>query len=898
MKSQQIRQSFVDFFEERGHKHYPSAPLVPHGDPTLLFTNAGMVPFKDYFLGLDRPDSKRAVSVQKCMRVSGKHNDLENVGPSPRHHTFFEMLGNFSFGDYFKDEAIEFGWDLVNRVWGLPAEHLTATVYEEDDEAAELWKKISGLPAERILRCGKKDNFWAMGETGPCGPCSEIFVDTRPDLARVKWEEGTESGRYLEIWNLVFMQFERDESGVMKPLPKPSIDTGAGLERVAAVLQGVESNYDTDLFMPILQATATLAAGAYGRDAEADISYRVIADHLRAVAFLLADGVIPGNEGRGYVLRRILRRAVRHGMVLGFDEPFLNRLLPLVSEVMGATYPELAKARQASVATVEAEEDKFLSTIAAASRQVQEAIDRVRHQGGASLPGEAVFRFYDTYGLPLELIREIAEEEQLRLDEQGFAEELELQRRRSREAIGEGQQRLAAVREAVHADEQEKTEFMGYETRALDRTSVVSLARASEGRYQPVEQLIEGDEGVVILDRTPFYAEAGGQVGDRGALQWPEGAARVVDTQRDPAGVTVHFVEISAGRLERGRFVGAEVDRAWRLPTQRNHTATHLLHRALRQTLGETVHQAGSLVAPDRLRFDFTFHRAPTPDEIQRVEDLVNAWTLQAEPTVITPDRPRQEALDAGAMALFGEKYGETVRTVEVPGLRLEGGVMVDSLELCGGCHVANTGEIGMFLITGERGIASGVRRIEALSGEGALEFVRRQRMSLRGVEDELGVPADRAGREIAEWKAQRRDLEKDLARLRMQLVSGGEAAEEQEVEGVKVLAREVPPAPVGEVRNMADVLRQKLGSGVVVLGSRDESKVTLIVAVTSDLEGRVHAGALAMEIATMVGGSGGGRSDFAQAGGKDAQSLPAALGRVVSLVQKQLQQSAQMGTE
>ncbi|MGB5754635.1 MAG: alanine--tRNA ligase, partial [Thermoanaerobaculia bacterium] len=893
MNSKQIRQSFVDFFEERGHKHYPSAPLVPHGDPTLLFTNAGMVPFKDYFLGLDKPENRRAVSAQKCMRVSGKHNDLENVGPSPRHHTFFEMLGNFSFGDYFKAEAIEFGWDLVTRVWGLPAEHLTATIYEEDDEAAELWKKISGLPAARILRCGTKDNFWAMGETGPCGPCSEIFVDTRPDLPRVDWEVGSESGRYLEIWNLVFMQFERDDSGVMKPLPKPSIDTGAGLERVAAVLQGAQSNYDTDLFMPILQATASLAAGTYGRDPEDDVSYRVIADHLRAVAFLLADGVIPGNEGRGYVLRRILRRAVRHGMVLGFEEPFLNRLLPLVGEVMGHHYPELDRAQQASVATVSAEEEKFLSTIASASRQVQEAIDSVRHEGGSVLPGEAVFRFYDTYGLPLELIREIAEEEQLELDEEGFKVELERQRSRSREAVGEGQERLAAVREAVHADEQPKTVFLGYDARRVEGARVVSLARASERRYLPVEKLEQGEEGVVILERTPFYAEAGGEVGDRGSMRWDGGEALVVDTQKDPAGVSVHFVAVSAGSLDRGEAVTAEVDSGWRLPTQRNHTATHLLHRALRRVFGDTVHQAGSLVAPDRLRFDYTLHRPPTADEVSRVEDLVNRWILQAEPTVITPDRPQQEALDAGAMALFGEKYGETVRTVEVPGLELEDGGVVDSLELCGGCHVANTGEIGLFMITGERGIASGVRRIEALTGEGALDLVRRQRSFLQNVETELGVPADRAGGEIAALKGHRRDLEKDLARLRMQLVSGSEAAQEQEVDGVKVLVKEVPPAPVGELRSMADVLRQKLGSGVVVLGSREESKVTLIVAVTGDLEGRAHAGNLAREIAAMVGGSGGGRGDFAQAGGKAPDKLPEALNEVANLVRKQLQPAA-----
>jgi len=894
MKSSEIRQSFLDFFGAREHRPVASAPLVPHGDPTLLFTNAGMVPFKDYFLGTDTPPSPRAVSAQKCMRVSGKHNDLENVGPSPRHHTFFEMLGNFSFGDYFKEDAIRFGWELVTEVWGLDPAHLTATVFEEDDEAADLWRQISGLPADRIIRAGAKDNFWAMGDTGPCGPCSEIFVDTQPLEPRVDWEEGTESGRYLEIWNLVFMQFERDGDGQMTPLPNPSIDTGAGLERVAAVLQGVASNYDTDLFRPILTATASLANSEYGSDAETDISFRVIADHLRAVAFLLADGVIPSNEGRGYVLRRILRRAVRHGMTLDFEEPFLHHLLPAVRETMGDVYPELAKAEKASAATTLAEEEKFLSTIATASRQVQEDIDRIRHAGGSELPGEDVFRLYDTYGLPLELIREIAEEEQFYLDEAGFEAALDQQRRRSRQAGGEAQKELAAVREALRDEGRGASIFAGYRDLDLDGVRVAGLARAEKGRYQSVDSLEAGEHGVVVMDTTPFYAESGGQVGDRGRLIWQGGAAAVIDTLSEPAGRRFHFVDIEAGSLHLDGKVSAHVDGSWRRPTQRNHTATHLLHLALRHVLGEGARQAGSLVAPDRLRFDFTFHRPLTREELHRVEDLVNRWILLAQPTQITDDRSYADAVDAGAMALFGEKYGERVRTVEVAHLGTGGteGERLSSLELCGGCHVENTGEVGLFLITAEKGVASGVRRIEAVTGEGAQLLVRHQREILTEVSDSLGVVSERAAAEISDWRQRTKSLEKELAALRMQLVSGGESVSEIEVEGVKVIAREVPPAPVNEIRNMADVLRQKLGSGVVVLGSREGDKVTIVTAVTPNLTERIHAGRLASSVAAVVGGGGGGRPDFAQAGGKEPEKLPLALDEVSSFVEQQLKSS------
>jgi alanyl-tRNA synthetase len=888
MKSQDIRNSFVDFFRERRHRFQPSAPLVPHGDPTLLFTNAGMVPFKNVFLGLEQPDNKRAVSVQKCLRVSGKHNDLENVGPSPRHHTFFEMLGNFSFGDYFKEEAIRLAWELVTRVWRIPVDRLTATVYEEDDEAFELWGKLSTLPAGRIRRCGKADNFWAMGETGPCGPCSEIFVDLHPDRPEVGWDEGTESGRYLEIWNLVFMQYDRDESGVLKPLPNPSIDTGSGLERVAAVLQGVDSNYDTDLFRPILQAAATLARTEYGRDPEADVSLRVIADHLRAVSFLLADGVIPGNEGRGYVLRRILRRAVRHGLRLGFEEPFLHRLVPVLGEVMGSAYLELAATRQASVATIQAEEEKFLGTIAAGARQVQEEVERLRREGSNVLPGAMVFRLYDTYGLPLEVIREIAEEERFEIDQAGFEAALAQQREQSRKATRAMQNRLAALREEVRGHtEIPDTRFEGYEAVELSdpATEVVRLATWKDGDPLRVPAISAGESGVVVLNQTVFYAEAGGEVGDTGEILWEGGRARVTDTQKDASGVFFHFVDVEEGQLTRHTRVQLRVDREARVATERNHTATHLLHAALRQVLGKSVRQAGSLVAPGRLRFDFTFHRPMFPHEVEQVEDLVNEWIRRAVATEVRV-RSYQEAVAAGAMALFGEKYGDRVRTVDVPGF---------SLELCGGCHVRNTGQIGIFLIESERGIASGVRRIEALTGTKAMEEVRRRRDNLDQIVEILGIKAPEPGQQLeraAQLLARQKALEEELKGLRMQLVAGGVAGgndRELVVDGIRVVAREVPPAPANEMRSMADTLRSKIGSGVVVIGSRGDGNVSLVAAVSKDLTHRVKAGELVRRLSAVVGGGGGGRADFAQAGGKDPEKLPEALATVEEAVREQL---------
>jgi alanyl-tRNA synthetase len=889
LNSSEIRQSFVDFFVERGHRLSPSAPLIAHGDPTLLFINAGMVPFKNFFLGSEEPPAPRAVSVQKCMRVSGKHNDLENVGPSPRHHTFFEMLGNFSFGDYFKEDAIRFGWDLVTEVWEVPKERLHVTVFEEDDEAAELWQQVAGIQADRVRRCGAKDNFWAMGETGPCGPCSEIFVDLRPDEPEIDWERGSESGRYLEIWNLVFMQFERRDDGELSPLPNPSIDTGAGLERVAATLQGLESNYDSDLFRPILDAAAILAGTAYGRESSRDIDLRVVADHLRAVSFLLADGVIPSNEGRGYVLRRLLRRAVRHGMSLGFEEPFLHRLLPVVTEVMGRSYSELAHAQSASATTVEMEEGKFLETVALGSKQVQDAIEEYRKSGARALPGEAVFRFYDTFGLPLETIREIAEEEGFALDIRGFERSLEEQRSRSRAASADSRQQLTWAREALRdAASGRATRFRGYSELSLVDTRITAMAKFEASTASSVSTFMAGDEGVVILDQTPFYADAGGQLGDRGWLRSGQGEARVIDTRREDS-VHYHFVVVERGSFEEGDSVAATVDREWREPTQRHHTATHLLQAALRHVLGPGVRQAGSLVAPDRLRFDFTHGHPLSKDEISRVEDLVNRWVLSARDVDIHEGRDFEEAVAAGAMALFGEKYGDQVRTVEVPAIEVEG-EEITSLELCGGCHVRNSGEIGVFVITSERGVASGVRRIEARTGEAARQLLQVRTGVIETLSGRLEVAEDRLVDEVEALAERRRNLERELSDLRMKLVAGRTESDETEVAGIKVLAREVPAATASEIRNMADVLRAKIGSGVVVLAVREGGKVSFVTAVSNDLADRLHAGKLAQRIATLVGGRGGGRADFAQAGGKLVDQLPVALESVPAFVLEELQ--------
>ncbi len=887
MLSRDIRQSFIDYIAARGHRPVPSSPLVPHGDATLLFTNAGMVQFKDYFLGLALPENRRAVTAQKCLRVSGKHNDLENVGPSPRHHTFFEMLGNFSFGDYFKEAAIEFAWELVTGVWGLDRRTLFATVFREDDEAFELWRRISGLPAERVLRCDEQDNFWAMGDTGPCGPCSEIYVDLRPGEPQVPWSEGTQSGRYLEIWNLVFMQFERASDGSLRALPNPSIDTGAGLERVAAVLSGKASNYDTDLFVPLIQAAAQAAGKRYGAVPRDDVSLRVIADHVRAVAFLLADGVIASNEGRGYVLRRLLRRAVRHGMHLGLEQPFLGELLPVLGSVLGHAYPELRATERASRATIAAEESRFIDTVAIGARHMQQLIEVARGAGRSVVTGRAAFRLYVTYGLPIDTIREIAEEERITIDQREFDAELEHQRERSRSATGEQQALVQQLQHKLREQNLPETTFLGYDQLANEGARVLWLLRAaSDGGYHEAAALGPGERGVAVFDRTVFYAEGGGQVGDQGEIEAAGGRTRVLDTQKT-AGIFVHTVEVGSGRLVIGEAVAQRVDADRRRSTERHHTATHLLHAALRQQLGESVRQAGSLVHPERLRFDFTFGAALTEEQRTKVEERVNDWVRRANPVEFAV-RPYREAVADGAMALFGEKYGDSVRTVSVPGI---------SLELCGGCHVRNTGAIGSLVLVGERGIAAGVRRVEALAGAEADAWRRAQERSLRRIEGELGVSGERAAVESAALKERLRAQERELARLRQEFVLKAEGGSyaisgssvDLVVSGIKVWLREVEAAPANELRTLADVLRGKLASGVVVLGTRSDDRLSLVTAVTADLTSRVDAGALARRLGDAVGGSGGGRRDFAQAGGKDPKRLEDAFRAVEQAVAEQV---------
>lgn len=901
MKSSDIRKSFLAYFRARDHREVPSAPLVPHGDSSLLFTNAGMVQFKDLFTGVAVPEFRRAVSVQKCLRVSGKHNDLENVGPSPRHHTFFEMLGNFSFGDYFKPEAIEWAWDLVTREWGVPRAHLYVSVFEEDEEAEDLWKKIAGLPSSRIKRSGVKDNFWAMGDTGPCGPCSEIYLDREPTAPEVSWEEGTGSGRYLELWNLVFMQYERRASGELVPLPRPSIDTGAGLERVTAALSGLSSNYDTDLFRPILDGTAALSGKAYGEDPRADVSLRVIADHLRALAFLLADGVVPANEGRGYVLRRLLRRAVRHGMKLGFREPFLARLLPLVEEAVGEAYPELRAVREASQATLTGEEERFFSTLAAASSRVQQAIEEAKLRGARELSGTVAFRLYDTYGVPIQVLREIVEEEQLHLDEPGFEAALREQRERSRAAATIGERWVELVRPLLLELEVPPSRFVGYidslETMAAvlvrPSASMVALFRwAEDGQLRKVaagETLRAGEEGVLLVGETPFYPEGGGQVADTGWLRWSGGLALVTDVQKDRSWI-LHRICVQEGRLSLEDVVELAVDVDRRLACERHHTATHLLHAALRQLLGSGVRQAGSLVHPEILRFDFTLPRPTQPGELVALERQVNAWIRQALPTQIEADCPLEEALARGAVALFGEKYGEKVRTVAVPGV---------SLELCGGCHVRNTGEIGLFWILSERGTAAGVRRIEAVAGEPAWRHARERNDQLAQLEEQLGVARGEALRELSRREAEMARLRRELERARRDLLRqpvGGSSGVSR-VGEIEVYVRELPEVGVAELRRLAaEALEERSGPAVVVVGSSLNGKVAVIAAVDRMTSERVSAADLVRRIGEAIGGSGGGKADFAQAGGRAPEKLAPALRRVPEWVEELVAASAALG--
>lgn len=859
----ELRQAFLSFFAKRGHEVVPSSPLVPADDPTLLFTNAGMVQFKDVFLGRDKRRYQRAVTAQRCVRAGGKHNDLENVGYTARHHTFFEMLGNFSFGDYFKQEAIELAWEFLTKDLALPPERLWVTVFEEDDDAAEIWLQKMNIDPARFSRLGTKDNFWAMGDTGPCGPCSEIFYDHGSDVAGGPPGSPDEEGdRYVEIWNLVFMQFDRSESGELTPLPKPSVDTGMGLERMAAVMQGVHSNYHIDLFRNLIEATTDIL----GIENDGSSSLNVIADHIRACAFLIVDGVLPGNEGRGYVLRRIIRRAVRHGKKLGVDASFFHKLVEPLCAEMGDAYPELVKGRTHVEKVLAREEERFAETLDQGMEILESAIAGLE---GRELPGDVVFKLYDTYGFPVDLTADIARERGLAIDESEFERQMAAQRGRARAASKFG----GGSEGRLETDAQ--STFTGYELSEEESTITALFKDGKE-----VEALAAGETGAVVLASTPFYAESGGQVGDTGALEGSGGSFTVTDTQKSGKAI-LHLGELRVGKLTRGDKVTARLDAERRGRIVLNHSATHLLHAALRRLLGEHVKQKGSLVAPDRLRFDFSHYEPVSPAQLQEIEDLVNEQIRRnttAETNVMTYD----DAVGSGALALFGEKYEDQVRVLRLGDF---------SVELCGGTHVGSAGEIGVFKITSESGIASGVRRIEAVTGKGAMEWIDANLQALDSAAAVLRSQRAEVAAKVEQLVKRNRELEKELAAARQQLVSGKSAVAGNvtEVHGIKVLASRMDGADARTLRDAVDRLKDQLQNAVVVLASVDNGKVRLAAGVTRNNVDRIRAGDVLQPVAEQVGGKGGGRPDFAQAGGTRPEALDQALGSVPRWVAEHL---------
>jgi alanyl-tRNA synthetase len=880
MTGHEIRQKFLDFFSAKGHKVLPSSSLVPANDPTLLFANAGMNQFKDTFLGLEKRDYTRVASSQKCVRAGGKHNDLENVGYTRRHHTFFEMLGNFSFGDYFKAEAIDFAWTLLTKEYGLEKDRLYITVFREDDEAEVLWQRVAGVPADRIFRLDEKDNFWQMGDTGPCGPCSEIHYDYGAEAA----ERGREheqfpldgGGRFVEIWNLVFMQFDRSTEGVLTPLPRPSIDTGMGLERLAAVMQGKLSNFETDLLLPIIDYAGTLLHASYGDDERTNVVLRICADHARAAAFLIHDGIMPSNDGRGYVLRKIMRRAMRNARRTGLQDPFLHKLTRFVADHMAPAYPELIESADRVARVVKEEEQRYASTFQVAEKVFHE---EAKSAVGGLLSGAVSFRLYDTFGLALDEQEEMAREFGFEIDRCGFDAEMERQRERARSSWrGAEKAQVAPVFQDLLAAG--RTKFLGYEGTESDSCRV----RAVVADNVAIGGIEAGAKAEIVLDQTPFYAEAGGQVGDRGALYRRSTGEKIgqVETTYSPLpGLTVHRI-LATGEIRPGDFVAARVESAARRATMRNHTATHLLHAALRTVLGTHVKQAGSVVEPSRLRFDFTHYASVSAEEISEIERIVNEQIL-ANTEVQTDLMPIEQALATGAMALFGEKYGDTVRVVSVPGF---------SRELCGGTHVRRTGDIGVCKVASEGSISAGVRRIEALTGEGALRHfqeltstVQRAAGLLRGSESDV---VDQIERIAAQNKSLERQVEQLKARLAQAQIAELEQAA-RTVKGVKVLSARVEGMDRQQLRQLADSLRNKWKTAVLVLATAQDSTVSIVSAVTKDLTAKVHAGKLAGTVASAVGGRGGGRPDMAEAGGSDAAALSSALENVYTTVEGML---------
>ena len=878
MKAQEIREVFLHFFEKRGHRIVQSSSLVPKDDPTLLFTNAGMNQFKNVFLGLEKREYKRAVSVQKCLRVSGKHNDLEQVGKTRKHHTFFEMLGNFSFGDYFKKEAIEYAWELLVEELKLEKSRMYITVYEKDDEAYRVWENEIGVPSDRIIRLGKKDNFWAMGDTGPCGPCSEIHYDLGEEVEKGEPRYLIEKGsdRFLELWNLVFMEFVLDESGRMSPLPSPSIDTGMGLERLAVALQNKKSTYETDLFYPLIDAVCELTGREYPSETKDDVSIRVIADHLRAITFLIGDGVIPSNEGRGYVLRRIIRRAFRHGKFLDLEEPFLYKLTGLVVDIMKKAYPELISASNYISKVCYSEEERFNVTLSAGMKYFEEFAQEAIRSGAKVISGKQVFKLYDTFGFPIDLSRELAEEMGLSIDEKGFEEELHLQRERARSAWkGSIEQMQKKKFERV---KDITVKFTGYEADRISRAKVLAIFKGEE----KVESLKGGEEGEIILNETPFYPEGGGQVGDIGQIKGEHFTGVIKDTYSPFSGMIVHRVSILAGKVKEGDEVEAWVDSRRRKNISLNHTSTHLLHAALRSVLGEHVKQSGSLVAPDKLRFDFTHFAPLNPREIKKIESMVNE-KIREDLKVETKIVPFEEGLKEGAIAIFEEKYGDIVRMVKIGDF---------SKELCGGIHVKSTGEIGLFKIISEKSIAAGMRRIEALTGESAIDYIQKEEDILTDIENLLSRPKEELIPQIKNLLQSFKELKKENEILRQKIAlekAFKELEKVKSIKGVNFIAHKVEGLNRSELRTLADRIKEKIKPGVVVLGSKQDNKAFLVVSISKDLTDRLNANSLVKQISAIIKGGGGGRADFAEAGGSKPEFLDKALNQSFEIVKDSL---------
>lgn len=875
MKGNEIRQKFLDYFRDKDHTVLRSSSLIPKNDPTLLFTNAGMVQFKNVFTGTEQRDYKRAVTAQKCVRAGGKHNDLDNVGYTARHHTFFEMLGNFSFGDYFKEDAINYGWDLLTNVYGLSAEKLWVTVYKDDEEAYNIWLNNVGVSKDRIKKLGEKDNFWQMGDTGPCGPCSEILIDQGKEFGCEKpdCKAGCDCDRYLELWNLVFMQFNRDASGKLHELPNPSIDTGMGLERICAVLQGVKSNYETDLLMDVISGIEELSQKSYEQDESTKVSMRVIADHARAIAFLISDGVFPSNEGRGYVLRRILRRAVRHSKFLGIDDPFLHKVLPFVNNVMGDTYPELLEKADFTSEVVRNEEVRFLETIDRGLELLEEEVGKLDSNKN-TLAGDVVFKLYDTYGFPVDLTQDLTKDRSINIDLEGFEKEMERQKQQSRKAWkGSGDDgQIEVYNEFLSSGL--TTEFVGYDTLESD-ASIRSIIK--EG--VTVDSATDGEEIEIIVDSTPFYGESGGQIGDVGEIEGSSFNVKVKDTKKPFPNLFIHHCVVEKGDVWLGDKVRMKVDGDHRRKILGHHTSTHILHAVLKEVLGSHVNQAGSLVTPEKLRFDFSHYSSISQEEITSIEDTVNERIRQDDRVEIETDVPYDEAIKSGATAIFEEKYSDKVRVVSIGDY---------SMELCGGTHVNSTGEIGLLKIILETASSAGVRRIEAICGESAWNYIKSQNSVLKTVSARLKTSESEVVSRLDKLIEENARLQKELESYKskeLQKESGKFAEKVEEINGINFIAEEVSVSDAGEIRSIWDELKQKMKSGIAVFAGRDSGKAILLVGVTKDLTDKYHAGNMVKELAEIIGGKGGGRPDMAQAGGDKPENISRMLEKAKELI-------------